>query len=133
MLLLRARTLMVSGSLSMVEQFYHQRYGVTWEPEVVVHDLAAECAADDADAVCLIIASDGVWDHWEFDEAIAALCDLEAPLGQPLTTRTRVMQFFEDTRAKGEEAFGDGADNLTGVVAVFPRPPPAERDVGIGA
>ena len=29
------------------------------------------------------------------------------------------MDFFEETRAKGEEAFGDGADNLTGIVAVF--------------
>ena len=38
------------------------------------------------------------------------------------TTRQRVLDFFEETRAKGEEAFGDGADNLTGIVAILPHP-----------
>ena len=70
-------------------------------------------------AACLRCVAAGVWDHWDFEEASAALCDLEAPPSKPLTTRTRVMDFFEETRAKGEEAFGDGADNLTGIVAVF--------------
>ena len=108
---------------------------MTWQPEVVVKDLAAECAADGASAACLIIASDGVWDHWEFDESMAALCDLENNKpGRPLTTRARVMDFFEETRAKGEEAFGDGADNLTGIVAILPCPPPAATgDSQLGA
>ena len=47
---------------------------------------------------------------------------MDAPPDAPLTDRPRVMSFFEETRAKGEEAFGDGADNLTGIVAVFPAP-----------
>ena len=33
----------------------------------------------------------------------------------------QVMAFFEQTRLKGEEAFGDGADNLTGIVAILPK------------
>ena len=37
------------------------------------------------------------------------------------------MDFFEETRAKGEEAFGEGADNLTGVVAVFHHPSAAPK------
>ena len=53
---------------------------------------------------------------------MAALCDLDAPSSAPLTTAERVADFFEETRAKGEEAFGDGADNLTGIVAVLPAP-----------
>ena len=35
---------------------------------------------------------------------------------------TLVADFFENTRAKGEEAFGDHADNLTGVVVAIPNP-----------
>ena len=95
---------------------------MTWQPEVVVKDIAVECAVDGASAACLIIASDGVWDHWDFDASIAELCDLEGPHERPLTTRARVMDFFEETRAKGEEAFGDGADNLTGIVVILPTP-----------
>ena len=138
---------MMLGVTRSVGDFYHQRYGVTWQPEVVVTDIAEECAASGATAACLIIASDGVWDHWQFDESMAELCDLEgAAAGQPLTTRARVMEFFETTRAKGEEAFGDGADNLTGIVAILPGiaapttaspkrsllapPVPVERDIG---
>ena len=33
-----------------------------------------------------------------------------------------VADFFENTRSKGEEAFGDHADNLTGVVVAIPNP-----------
>ena len=95
--------------------------GVIADPEITEYDLVDEDMA-------LIIASDGVWDHWAFDESMGALCDLEAPPGQPLTTRQRILDFFEETRAKGEDAFGDGADNLTGIVAVFPAP--VERDTG---
>ena len=86
-------------------------------------DLAAECAADGAKSCCLIIASDGVWDHWEFSESMEELCDVEGAVsGAPLTSKKRVEEFFELTRAKGEDAFGDGADNLTGIVAIFPAP-----------
>ena len=115
---------MMLGVTRSVGDFYHQRYGVTWQPEVVIKDLAAECAADKSKSALLIIASDGVWDHWEFDDSMQALCDLEGmAVGKPITTRKRVMDFFEDTRQRGEDAFGDGADNLTGIVAVFTLPP----------
>ena len=129
---------MMLGVTRSVGDFYHQTYGVTWRPEVVIKDLHAECEAaagiggsGPSSAACLIIASDGVWDHWEFGESMDVLCDPEAEAkAQPLTDRRRVLDFFEETRAKGEEAFGDGADNLTGVVAVFPNPGPrhAERE-----
>ena len=115
---------MMLGVTRSVGDFYHQTYGVTWKPEVVVRDLHAECEqAGGASAACLIIASDGVWDHWDFGESMGALCDPAAEReGRPLTSKQRVLDFFEETRGKGEEAFGDGADNLTGIVAVFPNP-----------
>jgi len=35
--------------------------------------------------------------------------------------RQHVLQFMDTSRAKGEEAFGDSADNLTGIVIFFKR------------
>ena len=70
-----------------------------------------------------MVASDGVWDHWPFDQAIAELVPSGGGLGAvPITSRAAVIDFFESTRLKGEEAFGDGADNLTGIVAILPHP-----------
>ena len=62
---------MMLGVTRSIGDFYHQMYGVTWEPEVVVHDLATFC--NGAPEAVLCIASDGVWDHWRFEEAIEAL------------------------------------------------------------
>ena len=124
---------MMLGVTRSVGDFYHQTYGVTWHPEVVVKDLYDECGS--ASAACLIVASDGVWDHWEFSESMDALCDPDAAgkpdAGKPLTDKRRVLDFFEETRAKGEEAFGDGADNLTGVVAIFANPGPKPAGTGV--
>jgi serine/threonine protein phosphatase PrpC len=120
---------MMLGVTRSVGDFYHQTFGVTWLPEVVIHDLGEVCssAGVSADDCCLIIASDGVWDHWEFDDSMEALCDSRAT--SRLTDRRRVLDFFEETRAKGEDAFGDGADNLTGVVALLPNPGPMHPKV----
>ena len=117
---------MMLGVTRSVGDFYHQTYGVTWRPEVVVKDLYAECMANDhSDGAVLIVASDGVWDHWTFDGCMEELLLPDAgPPGQPLTTAKRTRAFFEKTRDMGEEAFGEGADNLTGVVVILPRPPP---------
>ena len=154
--------------------------GVTWEPEVVVRDLQQACG--DSPFAMMCIASDGVWDHWTFEEAMAQLkphtaggrltpptkatvtppssrhppailppsawpqsppstatlnrpqprppihshhppqpCNLPCtPAPSPVARQ--VAEFFETTRYKGEEAFGDGADNLTGVVVCLPNP-----------
>ena len=82
-----------------------------------MHDLATYL--DGAPLGVMCIASDGVWDHWTFDEAMAELREAD-PAAPP--TSSRVAEFFENTRFKGEEAFGDQADNLTGVVVCLPNP-----------
>jgi serine/threonine protein phosphatase PrpC len=100
--------------------FYHQHFGVTHLPEVVVLDLKAEQPASSADGGCvLLIASDGVWDHWKFDDAMEKLIDPRT--GK--TDRARTEAMMEETRAKGEEVFGSTADNLTGIAVVLPRVP----------
>ena len=107
---------MMLGVSRSLGDFYHQRYGVTWEPEVVVHDIATYCAG--APLAMINISSDGVWDHWTFEDAMAEV----APRGAEPPSRQAVLDFFEATRYKGEEAFGDHADNLTGVIIALPNP-----------
>ena len=96
-----------------------QRYGVTWKPEVIIRDLAE--AMGSADAVVLCVATDGVWDLWTFEDAMEEVLTV-LTLRDPAVKQQRVLDFFETSRSKGEEAFGDSADNLTGVVALIPRP-----------
>ena len=67
---------MMLGVTRSLGDFYHQHYGVTWEPEVVVHDLATYLG--DAPLGMMCIASDGIWDHWTFDEAMEQLKPVRA-------------------------------------------------------
>ena len=98
--------------------FYHQRYGVTHVPEVVVVDLEEAQPAEPSDGGCvLLLASDGVWDHWTFEAAMERLIDPRTGL----TDKARADAMMEETRAKGEEVFGETADNLTAVTVVLPR------------
>ena len=94
--------------------FYHQRYGVTWEPQVVQMDLTARSGKGTDSVLC--VASDGVWDLWTFEDAMQTL--LEAP-SEASSRREHVLEFFEESRVRGFNAFGDSADNLTGVVLYF--------------
>lgn len=117
---------MLLGMTRALGDFYHQRYGVTWKPEVVTRDLQL---LGSGSGVTLCIATDGVWDHWEFKEAMTALtaasrrseghgsaddCSYEV-LGPE-----EAEAFFHETRRRGVEAYGDDADNLTAVVVCIP-------------
>mmetsp|Transcript_69798 Transcript_69798/g.115924 ORF Transcript_69798/g.115924 Transcript_69798/m.115924 type:complete len:698 (+) Transcript_69798:40-2133(+) len=97
--------------------FYHQRYGVTWKPDVTTKDLREMMG--DAHKAVMCVSSDGVWDMWTFEEAMEELC-LAIPMNKQAQT-DHVDSFFDLSRRKGEEAFGDSADNLTGVVIFISR------------
>ena len=63
--------------------------------------------------VTLILASDGVWDLWEYDEAFDAI--MRAP-GAPDDADGAARTFFRDSLARGVETFEDTADNMTAIV-----------------
>lgn len=107
---------MMLGVTRSLGDFYHQRYGVTWEPEVSVRPIADLLGGASEGLLCL--ASDGFWDHWTFEDSIAELCSAHGP-GMRATTREKAEAWFEDTRLRGEEAFGDHADNLTSIIATI--------------
>ena len=62
----------------------------------------------------MLLASDGVWDLWGFDEVSTEL--VSPTNGNTVAMKQRADKFFEATRAKGNEYFGESADNLTGVL-----------------
>ena len=67
----------------------------------------------------LLLASDGVWDLWTFDEVAGQLKELSTSAsagGSGASLRDFAQRLCEQTRSKGEEYFGEAADNLTGVL-----------------
>ena len=75
------------------------------------------------------LASDGVWDLWEYDEVSEKLVppgrspsEMDAASGE---IEARAAALIEETRARGNNFYGENADNLTGVlVKLLPPPPP---------
>ena len=74
-------------------------------------DLDTFLAAKGWASCALLVASDGVWDLWRYEQV--------AELLVPKAARALLSvagAFCELTRAQGEEYFGESADNLTGVL-----------------
>lgn len=68
----------------------------------------------------LLLASDGVWDLWEYGDAFEAAVQP----GDPEAVGARGANFFRTSLQKGAEMFAETADNMTGIVVYFsPRPP----------
>jgi len=91
-----------------------QTCGLTWKPEVTLLDLAEPVQT--LDPLVLIVGSDGLWDLWQYDEAIEEVIvsgyDLRTQQGVTAATE----QLLAATKAKGEELLGDSTDDTTCVV-----------------
>ena len=96
------------------------------EPQVHTIDLI-ELRSRGLSEPRLVIASDGLWDLWTFEEVAAQLrssarrgapaCGATVgPAGDDCPLCALVAELCEVTRAKGEDYFGEAADNLTGLV-----------------
>ena len=114
--------------------FYAHSWGVSCEAEVRSVDLDALVGERGWRAPRLLLASDGVWDLYEYAELARRVCggddaDLLQALGAAVC---------EETRARGAEYFDEAADNLTGVLVALDRlgaeaePPPASLELQAG-
>ena len=101
-----------------------QKFGITWQPEVICVDLH-EVGGELSD-LTLILASDGIWDLWPFEDAFEAIMRPSASRGK--STTERADSFFKDSLQVGADTFGDDADNMTGIVVYF-----SDADSGQGA
>jgi len=99
--------------------FYAHHFGIISEPEIRTIDLDRFLSANGWVCCTLHLASDGVWDLWSFAEVGDMLLP---PTSRPVLAIAA--SFCEATRAKGEDYFGESADNLTGLVVPL-RPQPS--------
>mmetsp|Transcript_3480 Transcript_3480/g.7852 ORF Transcript_3480/g.7852 Transcript_3480/m.7852 type:complete len:609 (-) Transcript_3480:633-2459(-) len=102
-----------------IGDFYHQGYGVTWKPDV--RTLRVSDLMEGSEQAVLCLASDGVWDLWTFEEAMAVLAGAP-PIDEAVQRKQHVLDFYEESRSKGQEVYGDSADNLTGIAVFFDAP-----------
>ena len=114
-------TLAMTRSLG---DFYMHTFGVTWKPEVISIDLGTFMPAPTAAGGprkragtlrhrTLILASDGIWDLYENDEAFRAIVEPPTRVGQ--STRA-ASAFYDACITRGADLLGSSADNLTGIV-----------------
>jgi serine/threonine protein phosphatase PrpC len=128
--------------------FHLQCYGVTWEPDVAWVDVAAlgggggvweEGGACEAAAAAesaplppaapfvLLVASDGVWDNWTFEDA--ARFTMEPARVRDARQRATAADLVADTMRENKRRaaanFGESADNMT-LIACVCLPPSAE-------
>ena len=110
--------------------FYAHSWGVSCEAEVRTVDLDALVSERGWRAPRLLLASDGVWDLFEYDELARRVCG-----GDDADLQALGAAVCEETRARGAEYFDEAADNLTGVLVALDRlgadaePPPASLEL----
>jgi len=93
--------------------FYAHHHGVSAEPEIEMFNLN-RLAESGWRAPHLLLATDGIWDMWTYDEVAERL--VPAAGERPSSSLSAdFLHFCESTRAKSCEYFNEAADNLTGV------------------
>eukprot|EP00605_Chrysophyceae_sp_TOSAG23-4_P002207 GSChrysophyteH1.ASY1.ANO1.2437.1 assembled CDS len=105
-------------------------YGVTHEPEVRCIDLnliwstqtaaASEHAAKDI--FCIVLATDGVWDNWLYEDVTRFVMDascVAAVLQAPDGAQRVAQSFMQRNAVYAKRNFGSQADNATGIVGYF--------------
>ncbi len=95
-----------------IGDFYMQSFGVVWRPEVISVDL--EEVGAKLEHLTLILASDGVWDLWEYDMVFPSITLPPEPRHN-LQSFDAAASFFQRSVQRGSEMFDDTADNMTGV------------------
>ena len=111
-----------------IGDFYMQTFGITWRPEVITVDLAE--VLDSLSSISLLIASDGIWDLWESEEAFAAIVQPRVAASSAQQLQSRANAFFEESLRRGHEMFGEAADNLTAIVVHLGAPVPSSDLAG---
>ncbi|KAJ1621142.1 phosphatase 2C-like domain-containing protein [Pavlovales sp. CCMP2436] len=98
-----------------------QTQGLTWKPEVTLLDLSEP--VESLEPLILLVGSDGLWDLWQFDEAVEEVL----ASGHDLTTQRGVQEANDSllalTQQKGEELLGHSTDDTTTVlISLLPLP-----------
>ena len=110
-----------------IGDFYMQTYGVTYCPEIqcldldILFDVLDTKKQEQKTPLCLVVASDGVWDNWKFEDVTDfVLSDtvLESSTKKEKTAAELLIQ-QNDVFAKAN--FGNNSDNATAIVVYLDR------------
>lgn len=104
-----------------VGDFHLQTYGVRCLPDVQCVDLGAVAARATGPA-CLIVATDGVWDNWTYEDAVAQVRSYIDEVAARDDATTAAAKFMDLNYTQGIHNFGRHADNMTAVLLyLYPR------------
>eukprot|EP01029_Cantina_marsupialis_P026947 TRINITY_DN7393_c0_g1_i1.p1 TRINITY_DN7393_c0_g1~~TRINITY_DN7393_c0_g1_i1.p1 ORF type:complete len:454 (-),score=130.42 TRINITY_DN7393_c0_g1_i1:783-2144(-) len=97
--------------------FHLHTYGVSCEPDVFVCDLTQGDWANDKSAA-VIVASDGVWDNWTFEEINTYLLDPEfaKKARDSVNAQAVAEDLLTENLQRAFRNFGTQADNMTAVL-----------------
>ena len=101
--------------------FYPHRHGLSYEPEMRAVPLT-DFAKRYGKSPRLLLASDGVWDIFDFDE----VCEHLVPppdASDTVSLEERASRFFEATRSRGDDFFGEARACIPARTPVSPLSP----------
>ncbi|OQR81587.1 hypothetical protein THRCLA_11598 [Thraustotheca clavata] len=98
-----------------IGDFHLHSYGLSWQPDIVEISLDSIWNEGTKD-VALALATDGVWDVWQYDEFAEFIMSSgkEEPSG--IDAKARARHLMQENLRRAQELFGDQADNMTAVL-----------------
>lgn len=103
-----------------------QTYGVSHTPELWWMDLLSPTGTPLVPyPLCIVVASDGIWDNWKFEE-VAAYVMTPSRIAEVVRTnsaQTAAVELMATNLERGRTNFGSSADNMTAITLyLFPVP-----------
>ncbi|EQC37099.1 hypothetical protein SDRG_05326 [Saprolegnia diclina VS20] len=93
--------------------FYMHHYGITHEPDIFEVALDKLDHGDHPPTFSLLLASDGIWDSWQYGEAAAFVVDA---LGTG-NAEAAATSLLSRNKQIARDVFGSQVDNMTAIVA----------------
>ncbi|CAK4073162.1 unnamed protein product [Aphanomyces euteiches] len=90
--------------------FHLHAHGLSCEPDVTESTIEP--------GMCLVVASDGVWDVWQYEQVAAFFTGSSQDVEMALDS-ARICEFMRMNHAKAQALFNGQADNMTAVVCSF--------------
>ena len=111
-----------------VGDFYMQTYGVTYCPEI--HSIDLDTLFDDLDKkqqqqqqtpLCLVVASDGVWDNWIFEDVTDYVLSDDVVESSNKKEKTAAELLIQQNDIYARANFGNNSDNATAIIVYLNR------------
>ena len=105
------------SSLSMTRSlgdYFMQSYGVSHLPEVQCVDLE-EITASNTEPIHLLVASDGVWDCWKYEDIAKKMVEI----GTSVDEQSSAERLIRENDIIAKQLFGNNSDNTTAIVVTI--------------